>query len=291
MFVLSALGGLAEVRAAADAFDRLDPSPADAVTWFEESPQRFRLEVHVHSEQDAASARAVIGQAAPDLDVREGPAPEADWIAYALDGLPAVAAGRFVVAGAHALSRAKGGRKAIWIEASEAFGTGHHGSTKGCLVALDHILRTRRIRRVLDVGAGSGVLGIAAAKAGAERVLCIEIDPRAAAIGAVNIRQNRVHPRVRMRAGDAGRLVDRLGGAGRADLVFANILMRPLIRLAPMLARAVAPGGSLVLSGLLHSQAPLVRAAYEARGLVLEKRIRLESWTTLIWRKPALRGA
>ena len=134
---------------------------------------------------------------------------------------------------------------------------------------------------MLDVGAGSGVLAIAAAKAGAD-ALAIEIDPRAAAIAAVNARQNKVANRVRVIAGDGARHI----AGQRFDLVFANILMRPLIRLAPRLTPAVAPGGTLILSGLLRSQAPLVREAYANRGLVLTRQIRRESWATLVWRKP-----
>src|SRR5690606_29189092 len=122
---------------------------------------------------------------------------------------------------------------------------------------------------------------IAAAKTGAE-ALAIEIDARAAAIAAVNARQNKVAQRVRVIAGDGARHI-----AGRQfDLVFANILMRPVIKLAPKLVPAVAPGGTLILSGLLQQQAPLVREAYAARGLVLERQIPKEAWMTLVWRKP-----
>src|SRR5690606_26178612 len=134
---------------------------------------------------------------------------------------------------------------------------------------------------VLDVGAGSGVLAIAAAKCGAE-ALAIEIDPRAAAIAEINARQNKVANRVRVIAGDGARHIARR----QFDLVFANILMRPLIKLAPKLAPAVAPGGALILSGLLRAQAPLVREAYASRGLVLERQIPKEAWMTLVWRKP-----
>ena len=135
--------------------------------------------------------------------------------------------------------------------------------------------------RVLDVGAGSGVLAIAAAKSGAE-ALAIEIDPRAAAIAEINARQNKVSNRMRVIAGDGARYI-----AGKQfDLVFANILMRPLIRLAPKLVRALEPGGTLILSGLLRSQAPLVREAYASRGLVLERQIPKEAWMTLVWKKP-----
>jgi ribosomal protein L11 methyltransferase len=135
--------------------------------------------------------------------------------------------------------------------------------------------------KVLDVGAGSGVLAIAAAKCGAE-ALAIEIDHRAAAIAEINARQNHVANRVRVIAGDGARYI-----AGKQfDLVFANILMRPLIKLAPKLVRAVEPGGTLILSGLLQTQAPLVREAYANRGLILDKQIPKEAWMTLVWKKP-----
>jgi len=281
MLLLTTLGSLTQIRAAADELDRHDPSPAEAVSWFEESPGKFRLEVYVPTKQDAASAQAIVGAAAPELHLKQKRVKAADWVAMSLEGLPAVRAGRFVVAGAHALQRESGGRTKVWIEASEAFGTGHHGTTWGCLMALEGVLRERRPEHVLDVGAGSGVLAIAAAKCGAD-ALAIEIDPRAAAIAEINARQNKVAQRMRVIAGDGARHI-----AGKQfDLVFANILMRPLIRLAPKLTRALEPGGTLILSGLLRSQAPLVREAYASRGLILDRQIPKESWMTLVRRKP-----
>ena len=181
MLLLTTLGSLTQIRAAADELDRHDPSPADSVSWFEENPGKFRLEVYVPTKQDADSARAIVGAAAPELHLVQKKIKPADWVAMALEGLPAVRAGRFVVAGAHALQGDHSGRVKIWIEASEAFGTGHHGTTWGCLMALESVLRERRVERVLDMGAGSGVLAIAAAKQGAD-ALAIEIDHRAAAI-------------------------------------------------------------------------------------------------------------
>jgi ribosomal protein L11 methyltransferase len=282
MLLLTALGTLTQIRAAADELDRHDPSPADAVSWFEEGPGKFRLEVYVPTKQDAASAEAIVGAAAPELHLTHKKVKAADWVAMSLEGLPAVRAGRFVVAGAHALMGEKNGRTKVWIEASEAFGTGHHGTTWGCLMALEGIVRKRKVKRVLDVGAGSGVLAIAAAKLGAE-ALAIEIDHRAAAIAEINARQNKVAPRMQVIAGDGARYI-----AGKHfDLVFANILMRPLIKLAPKLVPTVAPGGTLILSGLLRTQAPLVREAYASRGLILERQIPKEAWMTLVWRKPA----
>ena len=281
MLLLTALGTLNQVRAAADELDRHDPSPADAVSWFEEGPGKFRLEIYVPTKQDAASAEAIVGAAAPELHLKHKKLKAADWVAMSLEGLPAVRAGRFVVAGAHALQGEKSGRTKIWIEASEAFGTGHHGTTWGCLMALEGVLRKRRVSRLLDMGAGSGVLAIAAAKHGAEG-LAIEIDHRAAAIAEINAKQNKVGNKLEVIAGDGARYI-----AGKQfDLVFANILMRPLIRLAPKLVRAVEPGGTLILSGLLRQQAPLVREAYANRGLILERQIPKEAWMTLVWRKP-----
>ena len=320
MLLLTALGTLSQIRAAADELDRHDPSPADAVSWFEEKPGRFRIEVYVPTKQDALSVEAIVGAAAPELHLKQKKVKAADWVAMSLEGLPAVRAGRFVVAGAHALMGENNGRTKIWIEASEAFGTGHHGTTWGCLMALEHFLRQREKRmevgarasgpqarqrravksgkmaphptprplpsmgggfRALDMGAGSGVLAIAAAKHGAD-ALAIEIDHRAAAIAEINTHQNKVAPRVRVIAGDGARYI-----AGKQfDLVFANILMRPLIRLAPKLVRVLEPGGTLILPGLLRQQAPLVREAYANRGLILEKQIPKEAWMTLVWRKP-----
>jgi ribosomal protein L11 methyltransferase len=281
MLLLTALGTLTQIRAAADELDRHDPSPADAVSWFEEKPGKFRIEVYVPTKQDAASVEAIVGAAAPELHMKTKKVAAKDWVAMSLEGLPAVRAGRFIVAGAHALANEVGGRTKVWIEASEAFGTGHHGTTWGCLMALEGKLRERRVERVLDVGAGSGVLAIAAAKCGAE-ALAIEIDHRAAAIAAINAKQNNVANRMRVIAGDGARFI-----AGKQfDLVFANILMRPLIRLAPKLTRVVEPGGTLILSGLLRTQAPLVREAYANRGLILERQIPREAWMTLVWKKP-----
>lgn len=280
MRLVTAIGPLAAVRAAADAFDSLDPSPVDAVSWFEEGGGRFRLELYAADDESADAACAAVRAASPALDPQVVTLEDADWVAMALDGLPPVRAGRFVVAGAHALGRIHGGRTRVWIEASEAFGTGHHGTTLGCLMMLEAELRRRRVRRALDVGAGSGVLAIAAAKTGAQ-ALAVEIDARAAAIMAENVRNNRIALRVRVIGGDGARHV-----RARYDLVFANILMRPLIRLAPQLVRALTPGGTLILSGLLTTQEPLIRLAYGGRGLQLVRRFRREAWSTLVFRRP-----
>ncbi len=286
MFILTALGEASTIQAAAALIDTLDPNPADAVSWFEEGAGRFRLEAYVEEAADGAALQDLLAAHFPALAARIEPVKDADWVAMSLDGLPPVRAGRFVVAGAHALAQARRGPKPIWIEASEAFGTGHHGTTRGCLLALEHVLARRRVRRCLDLGAGSGVLAIAAALTGA-RSLAVEIDPRAAEIAAVNVANNRVGARVRVRAMDGAKAARAAGPA--YDLVFANILMRPLIAMAGPIAGAVAPGGTLVLSGLLTTQEPLIRLAYSSRNLHLSRRIRLEAWSTLVWRRPLAR--
>jgi ribosomal protein L11 methyltransferase len=280
MFVLTATGPLPVIRAAAEAFDGLDPSPADAVSWFEQAQGKFKLEIYVADEDAGAEAEAIVLAAAPGLRISLAAVEDADWVAMALEGLPPVKAGRFVVAGAHALGGVRGGKRKVWIEASEAFGTGHHATTLGCLLALEATLRRRKVKRVLDVGAGSGVLAIAAALTGAQ-ALAVEIDTRAAAIMEENVANNRMKNRVKVIAGDGARHAN-----ARHDIVFANILMRPLIRLAPLLVRATAPGGDLILSGLLAKQEPLIKLAYLGRGMRLTHRIRRDAWAALVFRRP-----
>lgn len=284
MWTITALGSLAEIRAGADAVDAQDPAIAQAVSWFEEGEGRFRLVAYVADEPQGEGVGAVLAQAVPGLHARLEKVAEADWVAMALDGLPAVRAGRFLVAGAHALAGARPSAVPIWIEASEAFGTGHHGTTRGCLLALEARLRLGRVpRRVLDVGAGSGVLAIAAAKLGA-RALAVEIDPFAGAIAAENVRKNDVHARVRVRVGDASAAAR--CARGRFDLVFANVLLRPLLAMAKPIAASLAPGGALILSGILTRQEPLIRLAYQARGLRLVRRNRIEGWSTCVFERP-----
>jgi ribosomal protein L11 methyltransferase len=215
--------------------------------------------------------------------LRLEPVPAQDWVRASLAGLAPVVAGRFVVYGSHDRARRPRGI-GIEIEAALAFGTGHHGTTRGCLLALDRLLKRGRPARVLDVGTGSGVLAIAAAKAARCPVAASEIDPQAARAARANARANGAGALVRVT--QAGRL-DTPALAGRYELAFANILLRPLLLLAVPLARKCAPGGALVLSGLLPAQANAALAAYRAQGLVLRRRLDLEGWTTLVLARPA----
>jgi ribosomal protein L11 methyltransferase len=218
-----------------------------------------------------------------------------DWVAASLAGLAPVEAGRFMVHGQHDRARVRGSRIGIEIEAALAFGTGHHGTTRGCLLALDRLVKQQSYRRqanmrVLDVGTGSGVLAIAAARALHTRVLASDIDDRAVKIARENARRNRAGAFVHvMHAG--GLAACRFRQRAPFALVLANILLAPLRRLATPMAGLVAPGGRVVLSGLLVAQASAALAAYRARGLILERRITLEGWVTLVLRRPARRPA
>ncbi|MFN3688361.1 50S ribosomal protein L11 methyltransferase [Salinarimonas sp.] len=212
-----------------------------------------------------------------------------DWVAASLEGLAPVRAGRFLVHGSHDRHRVRENDVAIEIEAALAFGTGHHGTTRGCLLALVDALKTNPPRRVLDVGTGTGILAFAAAKAmrpgaSGRRVVAGDIDPVAVAVARENARLNGI-------AGDLSLYVGpgvRHASANRTrhfDLVFANILAAPLRRLAPSLARVTAQGGTLVLSGLLARDVPGVLSAYRAQGFALVRRRDLEGWAALTLRR------
>jgi ribosomal protein L11 methyltransferase len=215
-----------------------------------------------------------------------------DWVAASLAGLKPVSAGRFLVHGAHDRAGVPAHRVGIEVEAALAFGTGHHGTTRGCLLALDALLKrglrparpgrpARPAARILDIGTGTGVLAIAAAKALRGRVLASDIDRRAVDVARANARLNGVGALVEVvHAG--GLSARRLGERAPFDLVFANILLPPLKRLAAPIAHVLAPGAHVVLSGLLAAQAPAALAAYGAQGLRLAACIPLDEWVTLV---------
>jgi ribosomal protein L11 methyltransferase len=211
-----------------------------------------------------------------------------DWVATSLAGLAPVEAGRFLVHGRHDRARVRANRIGIEIEAALAFGTGHHGTTRGCLLALDFIAQQKtRPRKILDLGTGTGVLAIAAAKALHTRVLASDIDPLAVTVARENARLNGAAPLIEF-IHAAGLDARRFPARGPFDLILANILLLPLQRLARPLTRLLAQGGRVVLSGLLTSQAQTALMAYRAQGLVLERRIVLDEWTTLVLRRAAL---
>lgn len=208
---------------------------------------------------------------------------DVDWVAMSLDGLKPVIAGRFVVHGAHDRGNIPAGLIGLQIEANQAFGTGHHPTTWGCLVALSRLLRTHRFRRPFDLGSGSGVLGIAIAKDVRLTVEISDIDPLAVEIALENAGINGVTNRV-VGVTAAGFDHPRLR-TGRFDLIVANILADPLKALSPQFRARTRPGAFIVLSGILSIQAPSVLAAFRAQGFVRERVIRREGWSTLVLRR------
>jgi ribosomal protein L11 methyltransferase len=201
-----------------------------------------------------------------------------DWVTLSQEQRGSVRAGRFIIHGSH--ERDQYSRYAIEIDAGQAFGTAHHSSTQGCLIVLDHISKRRRFARVLDLGTGAGTLAIAASRLGRRKVLASDSDKIAVAVAAKNAKKNR-----------AGALVDVVEATGlahprlrraRFDLIFANILFRPLFELTPLLARRLASRGSLVLSGITAAQGAALQARYASFGFRLKRRVVIDGWTTLL---------
>jgi ribosomal protein L11 methyltransferase len=211
--------------------------------------------------------------------------PETDWVAVSQRALKPVLAGRFVVHGSHDRGKLPLGRIAIEIEAGQAFGTGHHGTTAGCLATLDRLTRSRRFKNALDLGTGSGVLAIALARLLRRPVLATDIDPVAVRIAAENAALNQVGPLVRTAAA-AGVRHAAIRERAPFDLVVANILAGPLMRLAPEIAPLMARTGVLVLSGLLPSQRERVVAAYRAQGIRLKSARVFDGWSVLVLERP-----
>jgi ribosomal protein L11 methyltransferase len=207
--------------------------------------------------------------------------PYKDWVKHSLEGLAPVIAGRFFLHGSHDREVRRHGGIPLEIDAGTAFGTGHHGTTAGCLIALDSILKRRRPERILDLGCGTGVLAIAAARATKQKTLATDIDPEAVRVTRLNAHLNGVGRFVQGLTAP-GLKHRRIAGGAPYDLIFANILARPLISLAQGLSSILAPEGNLILSGLTRDQVRWVQAAYRNRGLVSGHTLLLGNWATLV---------
>lgn len=258
-----------------------------AIAAFEGAGGRWGITVHFAEPPDEGSIRELVRLAAGDDvagDIAFDTVEAKDWVKATLEELVPVRAGRFIVHGHHDRARVPANKLGIEIEAALAFGTGHHGTTRGCLLLLDEVLKAYRPRRVLDLGTGTGVLAIAAAKALQIKVLASDIDPLSVRVAAENARLNG--------SGDLVETIRAIGFSapefarrGPFDLVLANILANPLRQMATPMARHLAPSALVILSGLLPHQASAVVAAYRARGLVLVRQLKIEGWSSLLMRK------
>ncbi len=243
----------------------------------------WHVDAYYTEEPDLAGILVRIG---PWLDAASPPTleqvPDENWVAISQAALPPVASGRFLVHGGHDRSTVGRRLSAIEIDAGEAFGTAHHATTQGCLAAIDRLARRYRPRTILDLGCGSGLLAIAAARVWpSARIVASDIDPVAVEVAAANVALNGARGRILLVTAP-GLDHPRLRDLQPYDLVLANILAGPLIRLAPRLSRAVRPGGIAVLSGILGEQAREVAATYALAGFRLaEKRVPY-NWATLV---------
>jgi ribosomal protein L11 methyltransferase len=288
---LTTLPGEDAAQSLAEAMERMDPEPTgvgvfeiedgsglwEVGAYFLEPPDQVMLEV-------LATAFGAKPFALSEL-------PEVDWVAHVRRELSPVDAGRFFVFGSHDADKVPAGRVPLQIEATVAFGTGHHGTTLGCLLAFDHLLTEGwRPAKVVDIGCGTAVLAMAAAATLPEAlVIASDIDRVAVDVAEANVAINDLGGRIECLEA-AGLDHARIRAAGPYDLVFANILKGPLIELAPSIATHLATGGRAILSGLLSVQADSVTAAYEASGLVLNNRSDIGEWSTLVLQKPAVSG-
>lgn len=283
---LTTLPGEEAAQALAAAMERMEPEPTgvgvfeiedgsglwEVGGYFLELPDQVMLEV-------LATAFGAKPFALSEL-------PEVDWVAHVRRELSPVDAGRFFVFGSHDADKVPAGRVPLQIEATVAFGTGHHGTTLGCLLAFDRLLTAgERPAKVADIGCGTAVLAMAAAATLPEAfVIASDIDRVAVDVAEANVAINNLQGRIDCLEA-AGLDHRRLKAAAPYDLIFANILKGPLIELAPSISAHLAPGGRAILSGLLVVQAEAVTAAYVAAGLCLQNRDDLGEWSTLVLQK------
>lgn len=278
-----ARGARVDAETAADAIDNHPGLEGATYSILEEDEDKnvWRIDAFPTTEEEDAGLMALLGEY--DLKVTHDTLADADWLAMALSGLPPVRAGRFFVYGMHDRGRLPASTVNLRIEAGAAFGTGHHGTTVGCLQAYDRLLKARKFAKVLDVGAGTGLLAIAAARTGTKLAVGTDIDKPSVRIAKENAQVNKANARFVHASGLSNQLVAR---NAPYDLVFANILARPLISLAQDIKQALVPGGTVILSGLLRTQERMVKAAYLSRGFKVKSRIHRDAWATLVLQRP-----
>ncbi len=252
--------------------------PGEGADWRLEAVCRTPPD-HAAVELSLQLAATALGLAVPRPDY--GRLPQVDWLTENLRAFPPIRAGRFFVHGSHWQGRPPAASIPLLVDAGTAFGSGEHATTFGCLLALSELAKRRRFRRPLDMGCGSAILAMAMAKLWPVAVTASDIDPESVRVSRFNARRNGLAARITAVVSDGYR--DPAVGAGRPyDLIAANILARPLCRMAPDLRAHLAPGGMAVLSGLLSRQERMVLNAHRAQGLRLAGRVAVNGWTTLV---------
>lgn len=278
---LTTLPGKPAAEALGEALETITPEPTGVgVFEIEDGSGLWEVGAYfVEPPDDIALALLAAAYNAKPFAVSE--LPETDWVAHVKRELSPVEAGRFFVYGSHDADKLPDGRVGLLIEAAMAFGTGHHGTTLGCLLALEDIADGPQKARIADIGCGTAVLAMGAAHVWPEAtVVASDIDPVAVDVAEANLAVNDMSGKV-LCVEAAGMGHPDLAGHAPYDLIFANILKGPLIDLAPDLAGALAEGGHLILSGLLIPQAEDIIAAYAAQGLTLQKRREIGEWAAL----------
>jgi ribosomal protein L11 methyltransferase len=268
------------------AFERAadEPGVGLSASLFEHDGGRARrLEILFDHLPDYDSVLAALDLSPGEVETALGELQQQDWVALSLAGLAPVTAGRFRLRGSHD-APSEGGGVDLLIEAGEAFGTGHHGTTRGCLLAIHDLLKKGAPRTCLDVGTGTGALAIAVALATKRKVMATDIDPIAVRVARENVALNGARGFVRLIEADGLRSPALRGK--RYELVIANILAGPLQAMAGDIVRATEHGGAIVLSGLLSPQARTVIAAYRSKGARLARIYDLEGWVTLVLTRP-----
>ena len=274
---------LAAAEDIADRFEndfRIEPL-AVTINETDEAKKLWEAVAYFENESEAQNAKHALELATGIISTL----PDTDWVKHSLEGLAPVIAGRFFLHGSHDRAKKRSGGVPLEIDAGTAFGTGHHGTTAGCLLALDSILKRRKPKRILDLGCGTGVLGIAAAQATKRKTLATDIDPEAVRVTQLNAALNGVAPLI-LGVTAPGLKHTKIVSGAPYDLIFANILARPLIALAQGLASILAPGGNLILSGLTRDQLRWVQASYRNRGLVCSHTLLMGNWATLVFTNP-----
>jgi ribosomal protein L11 methyltransferase len=282
---LTTLSGAEAAEALGETLERMEPEPTGVgVSEVEDGSGLWEVGGYFETRPDGAALDLMAAAfGARPFTVSE--LPDTDWVAKVRRELAPVVAGRFFVYGGHDADKVPGEALSLLIEAAMAFGTGHHGTTKGCLVAFDRLLGAAPPpARVADVGAGTAVLAMAAAKAGCRDIVAGDIDPVAVEVAAANVAANGLAGRVAC-VEAAGFAHPAFDAVTPADLVFANILKGPLLDLAPEMARRVAPGGHAILSGLLTDQGEGVAEVYARHGFNLVHRDDIGDWTCLTMRR------